>query len=245
MGDDAKGPVTATGSGAGLTSGLNAPPSDGDEPVLISESMLDHGDSAQDFERGMGYAPPVTIAVIVALVGVFGWQLARHGLASEAAIVASGALERAHVLAGEWWRTLSATALHGSADHLVGNCISLYILGMACEHALGGRRMLLVYGASALAGSAVSLAVGPGPSVGASGAIFGLMGAIVVFLHRERATFRVRDGRIGYVVGAWAAYTFFLGAVSPMVDNGAHLGGLVGGALAVLAVRPRLARVLP
>lgn len=98
-----------------------------------------------------------------------------------------------------------------------------------------------VYGASAVAGSAASLALGPGPSVGASGAIFGLMGAIVAFLHRHRKAYHLRDGRIGFVVAAWAAYTFFLGAVSPMVDNGAHLGGLVGGALAVLATRPRAA----
>jgi len=217
----------------------SVPPRPADEPLLISEEMLEPRVTTTDFERGMRYAPPVTLSMIAILVVVYRWQVSSGALVSAESIVAAGALARDRVLAGEWWRMVTAGFLHGSADHLIGNCISLYILGIACEHAIGARAMLAVYGVSLLAGSAVSMALGPGPGVGASGAIFGIMGAIIVFLHRYRTTFHLRDTRIGFVVAIWAGYTLLLGAVNPMVDNGAHLGGLIGGALAVLATGPR------
>jgi rhomboid protease GluP len=76
--------------------------------------------------------------------------------------------------------------------------------------------------------------------VGASGAIFGLMGAVIVVLYRYRSVYEVRDGRIGIVLAAWAAFTILAGLVDPMIDNAAHLGGLVGGMLTGWLVRPRL-----
>ena len=77
-------------------------------------------------------------------------------------------------VAGEYWRLMSATLLHGSLDHLVGNAIALFILGMVCEHAFGRGQFVVLYVASGLAGSLVSLMTSPGPSVGASGAISGV-----------------------------------------------------------------------
>jgi rhomboid protease GluP len=78
--------------------------------------------------------------------------------------------------------------------------------------------------------------------VGASGAIFGIMGAVIATLYLYRDRFQVRDKRIGVVLAVWAAYALALGAVSPMVDNAAHVGGLLGGTLLVAALRPRLSR---
>jgi rhomboid protease GluP len=148
-------------------------------------------------------------------------------------------LVRDNVLAGEYWRMLSAAWLHGGPDHLLGNCISLFVLGLGCEHALGAGGMAVVFIASALGGSAMSIALSPGPSVGASGAIFGLMSALVLILHRQRDKIFLRDKRIGVVVAVWAGYTFLTGAMNPYIDNAAHLGGLVAGALVagVLPVR--------
>ena len=210
------------------------------EAVLITDSML--ADTRIDFERGMRYASPFTLGLIVVLAAVFGWQVASGSLADTASITASGALLRERVLGGEVWRLVTAAFLHGGVDHLVGNLISLYVLGLGCEHALGTRGMAMVYLASAIGGAALSMAFSPGPSVGASGAIFGLMSALVVVLHRERDRIMVRDRRIGVVIVAWAAYTFVLGAVDPVVDNGAHLGGLVAGALIGSLVPVRLLR---
>lgn len=80
----------------------------------------------------------------------------------------------------------------------------------------------------------------PGPSVGASGAIFGLTASVVVVLYRYHSRFYLRDKRIGFVLAVWAGYQVLSGFASPYIDNFGHLGGLAGGALATLAVRPRL-----
>jgi rhomboid protease GluP len=207
--------------------------------MLVRDAADDADGGRVDFEDGMTYGPRATLGLILVLTVVFGWEVARHALVSREAIVAAGALVRARVLAGEVWRLATAPFLHGGAEHLIGNCISLYILGMACEHAVGSLRMLAAYAAGALGGSMLSAATSAGPSVGASGAIFGLMGAIVVILHRHRHLFVVRDKRIGVVVAVWAGYTLLLGAMQPMIDNAAHLGGLLAGAAAALALPVR------
>ena len=204
--------------------------------------LADESTGLVDFERGMGYAPPATLTIIALLVAVFVWQLATGALRSEASIVDAGALVRNRVLEGEHWRMASTTLLHGGFDHLLGNCVALYILGMAGEHALGAWRVLVLYVAGGLAGSLASVLTGLGPSVGASGAICGLMGAVVLILYKYRRIYHVRDKEIGFVLAGWAAYTIAIGALDPRIDNWAHLGGLLGGAVVALGLRPRAAR---
>jgi rhomboid protease GluP len=204
--------------------------------------LADESDGLVDFEQGMGYAPPATLAIIALLFVVFIWQASSGALRSQAAIVDAGALVRSRVLEGEYWRLFSATLLHGGTDHLIGNCIALYVLGMAGEHALGAWRMLVLYLASGLAGSVASVLTGPGPSLGASGAICGLMGGVILILYRFRRVYHVRNKEIGFVLAAWAAYIIFIGAIDPQVDNWAHFGGLLGGAVVALGVQPKVAR---
>jgi rhomboid protease GluP len=193
-----------------------------------------------DFERGMTYAPPLTLGLLAFLTAVFGWQLSRGSLESAEAIIAAGALVRDRLIVGEWWRMLTATALHGGPSHLFGNAISLYVLGMACEHAFGTARYAGVYLVSALGGSAMSALLAPGPSVGASGAIFGLMGAVIAHLIKHQERFYVRDKRIGIVLLVWAGFILAQGLASPFVDNGAHVGGLLTGIAAGLVTPSRL-----
>jgi rhomboid protease GluP len=212
-----------------------------DEPLEVTADMLaEPEDDRLEFERGMTYAPPATLALIALLAGVFVWELATGALGSTAAITRAGALVRERVHDGESWRLFSATLLHGTASHLVGNLMALYVLGMAAEHALGAARFAALYVVSALAGSLVSVATSAGPSVGASGAIFGLLGAVTVVLVRYRNEFHVRDKRIAIVLAAWAAYTILTGLSTPMIDNAAHVGGLLGGMGAAAVLRPRL-----
>jgi rhomboid protease GluP len=212
-----------------------------DEPLEVTADMLaEPADDRREFEHGMTYAPPVTLALIGLLAGVFVWELASGALGSAAAITHAGALVRERVRAGETWRLLSATLLHGGASHLVGNLMALYVLGMAAEHALGALRFAALYVTSALAGSVVSVATSPGPSVGASGAIFGLLGAVTLVLVRYRHAFQVRDKRIAVVLACWAGYTILTGLSTPMIDNAAHVGGLLGGMAAAGVMRPRL-----
>lgn len=197
--------------------------------MLVSRET-DEDRGRVDFEDGMTYAPRATLLLLVVMVAVFVWEVATLAFTSKERIIAAGALMRANVLDGELWRLVSATFLHGGPDHLIGNCISLYILGMACEHAVGWRRLLTVFAAGAIGGWGLSLASQAGPSVGASGAIFGIMGAVLVILYQRRDFFVIRDKRIGAVIGAWAAYTLLIGMLQPMIDNWAHFGGLLAGA---------------
>lgn len=213
-------------------------------PILITDDMLApppaRPSGRVDFERGMSYAPRVTLLLMAVNLAVFVWEVQRGALASQAGIIAAGALTRAQVLSGELWRLVTPMFLHGSPDHLIGNMIALYVLGMACEHALGSKQMVGVYLLSGLAASLLSLALNPGPSVGASGAIFGLMGAVIAVISKHQQRFYLRDKRIGVVLAAWAVYTIATGLLSPYVDNAAHAGGFLGGALLGLRLEPRL-----
>ena len=215
-------------------------------PVVITDDMLVSSrpapagppDGRADFERGMSYAPPLTLVLIALNVVVFIWQEATGALESREAIIAAGALSRPEVLQGEIWRLVTAMFLHGDIDHLVGNCMALYVLGVACEHAVSSVRMLALYGAAGVAGSLASLMLSEGPSVGASGAIFGVMAAVAVILHVNEDRFYVRDKRIAVVVAAWALFTVATGLLSEYVDNAAHVGGFLGGMLVAFRLEP-------
>jgi rhomboid protease GluP len=220
-----------------------------EEPILITPDMLAPATARRarssgrvDFERGMRQAPPLVLLLIVANVAAFVWEIATGALTSKEHLIAAGALTRSTVLAGEWWRMISAIFLHGSVEHLVGNCIVLYVVGMACEHAFGTRRTATIYLASGVAGSIASMVFSEGPSVGASGAIFGLVAAVIVTLYRHQHRFYLRDKRIGVVLGTWSVYQIFTGFLTPYTDNWAHLGGLIGGAAASILLAPRVLR---
>src|SRR5919198_1197110 len=141
-----------------------------DVPLRITPDML--LSRRVDFERRMRRLPPVTIALIAVLTVIFSIEAAFDVPESRDAIVAAGALEWASVAAGQYWRLVSATFLHGSFEHLVSNAVALLILGMVSEHAFGPGQFALLYLGSGVAGSALSVLTSAGPSVGASGAIF-------------------------------------------------------------------------
>jgi rhomboid protease GluP len=217
-----------------------------DEPLVITPQMLATGTRPRlDFERGMRALPPLTIALILLNGLVFAWELATGALASETTIVAAGALSQARVFAGEAWRLATAPFLHVGVDHLIGNVIALYILGMACEHALGPSRAGLVYGVSALSGAGLSVLLTPGPSVGASGAVFGVLAAVVVVLYKHQHRFFLRDKRIGFVLLVWGLYQIVTGFLTPLIDNFAHIGGALGGAAVASVLEPRLTPIRP
>jgi membrane associated rhomboid family serine protease len=139
---------------------------------------------------------------------------------------------------GEWYRMLTAAFLHQQIWHVALNMFALWILGSALEPVLGRWRFIALYLLSALGGSAASLATSDVISFGASGAVFGLMGALFVVLRRF--------GRDVSAVLVILAINVVLGFVVPGIDWRAHLGGLVtGAALAyVFAHAPRGHRAL-
>ena len=214
-----------------------------EQPLRITPEML--LSRRIDFERRMRRFPPVTAAILVLLVAIFALEVRFGALRSREAIIAAGALVRERVSAGEYWRLLTAPWLHGGFDHLVGNGVALFILGMVCEHAFGGRQFLVLYVLSSVAGSIVSGVVSPGPSVGASGAIFGLQGAAIVLFRLHRDRLLVRDRRVGLVLLVWAIYSIVAGLMEPFIDNGAHIGGALGGALIARRLHPVVLSPLP
>lgn len=218
---------------------MDEPPQE--PPLLLTQdARMGSGpiEPRADFEKGMSYWPRLTIALILINVAVFIAELVGGALESTEAVIAAGALERGAVLEGEVWRLLSAVFLHGSIDHLLGNCLALYVLGMAVEHAFGVTRSFVLYIACGVIASCISILAAPGPSVGASGAIFGLMSLTAVFFYRFRKLVFLRDNRLGLVLLVWAAWQFIIGAMTPMVDNFAHLGGFIAGAVVGLIAGP-------
>jgi rhomboid protease GluP len=212
-------------------------------PLRITPEML--LSRRVDFERRMRRFPLLTVAILAVLLLILIFEIRVGALESREAIVAMGALARERVAAGDYWRLLTAPWLHGSVDHLLGNGIALYILGMVCESAFGRAQLLVLYVLSGLAGSLLSVVMSPGPSVGASGAIFGLQGAAIVLFRMHRDRLLVRDRRVGLVLIIWALYTIVGGFMEPLIDNGAHIGGALGGALIARYLHPVVLSPLP
>lgn len=182
---------------------------------------------------------PATVALSATIVAAFGW-VAAHGSTSDPAVLARfGALDHARVWDGEPWRLLTAAFLHVGPIHLAWNLAFGMPLCVLVERALGSRRFLLVYLASALAGSAASMLGGMPMSAGASGALFGVAGAMLALYRRAVGSWRAflasRDIRLNAVMlGAFALAGLFL-----PIDGWAHAGGLAAGAwLGWVASRP-------
>ena len=144
-------------------------------------------------------------------------------------VLNEGALIPALVAQGEAWRLLSSVFLHSGAVHLGFNMISLYFLGSFVEVAFGRARFLALYLLSGLAGGLAYLYFGDFnvPAVGASGAIFGLLGGVLGYALR-RGTFSWQNPLIRQLL-ILLALNLYIGFSIPNISNTAHLGGLAGG----------------
>jgi membrane associated rhomboid family serine protease len=155
-----------------------------------------------------------------------GW-IYENGVLVDQAVDSSGQL--VGVGEGEWWRLVTATFLHGNLLHLGLNMLVLWLIGPPVEEYFGHARYLLLYLVSGLAGSAGALILSGGrPTVGASGAIFGLMGAALILEWRRIYVF---GGQALGLVVVNLALTFVISGIS----IGGHIGGLIGGGLCALA----------
>ncbi|MBW3614904.1 MAG: rhomboid family intramembrane serine protease [Actinobacteria bacterium] len=138
------------------------------------------------------------------------------------------ALFRPFVAAGEWFRLVTSTALHANVVHLLFNSLALWWYGRPVEQRMGTVRLLVIYAAAGISGSAASYAFGGclGVSLGASGAILGILGAVVAHAWSRRA----EEPAMLRQLLIWIAVIMVLGFVGPIrTDNLAHLGGLLAG----------------
>jgi membrane associated rhomboid family serine protease len=148
-------------------------------------------------------------------------------------LFARGALSQYTVASGEYYRLITSGFLHSGFLHIAFNMYLLYLLGTQLEQRLGTLRFGVLYFTSMLAGALGALLQTTAPlqgTVGASGAIFGLMGAMAVELRRQGYDPLRSD--IGVLIGL----NLVLGFVIPNVSWGGHLGGLAGGILCMLAL---------
>ena len=150
---------------------------------------------------------------------------------------------------GEWWRLVSPVLVHASLLHLAFNMYFLYLVGPLVEQVYGSARFLLLYVLTAATASLASFLLGSGPSVGASGALFGLCGVLLVgrVLHRPvlQGQQRAIMSQIGFLVVINLALGFGMNTFGGNIDNFAHLGGLAGGLWLGLLIPPIGAAELP
>jgi membrane associated rhomboid family serine protease len=187
----------------------------------------------QNVQQGSVRSPGIVTKTLIGLnVGIYLAQLAGGAPvnANGGWIFQHGALYGPLVAQGDWYRLLTAAFLHYGPVHLGLNMLALYWIGRPLEDALGPLRYLMLYVVSGLAGSAGALIVEPtGVTVGASGAIFGILGAAIVL---ERQGSYVLGGSAISLLVVNLAFTFAV----PGISIGGHLGGAIGGALCILAL---------
>lgn len=190
--------------------------------------------------------PIVTYILLAIIVVVFVADVALEQITGQPIVFILGAQINTWVGAGEYWRLLTSIFLHGGLTHLAFNSWALYVLGRDLESFYGHVWFTAIYVVSGLAGNVAWYVLGSNvaadvPSVGASGAIFGLIGAEVAYFMRNRAFFgafgRQRLANLVVLI----AINLVFGFAVPNINNFAHLGGLTAGFLLGLALAPRYA----
>lgn len=170
-------------------------------------------------------APYVTYAIIAITSLVYILQLATSDLP-----IVFLAKDNDLIRRGEFWRLLTPALVHGSLPHILFNMYALLSFGTSLERHFGHGRFFLLYVLGAFAGNVMSFLLTRADSVGASTAIFALIGAEGVFLVQNRklfaGQFRNAIGNVIFVV----AVNLFLG-LAPTIDNWGHIGGLLGGVI--------------
>jgi membrane associated rhomboid family serine protease len=188
--------------------------------------------TAQALRSGVRRAAPVTFALLIINLGLFVLGEVEPEIGRR--MFVDGAQQADLIRAGEWWRAATSIFLHVSLAHVGFNMWALYLFGPALERRFGSVPFSLLYLTAGLGGSALYHLVGRGnPAVGASGAIFGLMGALIVTLYQQRHTPMARA--ILSQLMLLLAINLALPLVISNIAWEAHLGGLIAGAAVATA----------
>lgn len=194
------------------------------EVVTLSEKRLKK--EKELFTYGK---PLFSYVILISILIVFGLMEYYGSSTSLLTLVEFGAKYDPLIYQGEWWRFFTAIFLHIGLLHLIMNSIALFYLGVAVERIYGTSRFIAIYVIAGLFGSISSFAFNSQISAGASGAIFGCFGALLFFgvIHRK-LFFRTMGVNLIVILVINLGFGFMV----PMIDNSAHIGGLIGGFLA-------------
>lgn len=182
---------------------------------------------------------PTTYGLIAFTVLIFIGQMLSNDIFGLDIVKDLGAKDNAAILSGELWRLITPIFIHVGVWHVFVNMYSLYALGPAIERIFGSPRMMALYLIAGINGVIFSLGFSPYRSVGASGAIFGLLGALGTFLYRNRESF----GQAGRLQLRQILIITLLNlglGLMPQIDNWGHLGGLTAGVVLTWAAGPLL-----
>ena len=171
----------------------------------------------------------ILIFILMALAG---------GSSNEPTLMAFGVKSNAEIAQGQWWRFVTPIFIHIGLLHLFFNSYALWIVGPQVEKLYGGARFVLLYMFTGIAGVYGSYSYHPNTiSAGASGAIFGLFGVLLVFGFRYRNSIPPFFKRaVGTGVLPVIVINLIIGFTIPMIDNSAHIGGLLAGAVLAAVV---------
>lgn len=191
----------------------------------------------KDFEIQFKAQKPWLTYIIIALnifmYGLLQLVAMKTGTVYEQQLEPFGAKVNNLIMDGQYWRFITPMFLHADIVHLAVNCYSIYIIGTQVEKIFGRGRFLAIYFVSGLIGSAASFAFSLNSSVGASGAIFGLVGAMLYFSLGRPALLK---SSYGVNLVTMTIINIAYGFMNKRIDNHAHIGGLIGGFLTAGAV---------
>lgn len=210
--------------------------------------------SARRFTHHYVAVPWATVVLLAVFVGIHlatGWVdlatgrstpwFALFGARSTDVLTLFGGRDRELVADGEWWRLIACGFLHGDLTHLFFNALAFWGLGRLGEAVFGPVRLVWLFLVCVLGGAILSQ-MGASPlSVGASGGVFGMMGALVVFGFRRRKTMAPGLREVfTRQMWPWIVLNLVIGAVLPFIDQRGHIGGLLTGAVCGLFLGDRV-----
>lgn len=207
-----------------------------DEARRSVESAREKYRSIQADERSRTSGPSLLIFLIVANVLVFLADLYFEYRTGNDILRQWGVQDNTLIMQGEWWRLITSMFLHADWMHLLSNMIFLYMLGRSLSLYYGNLHMWLIYFFGGLSGNVLGLLFSTARSLGASGAIMGLGGALLyrMTLGKNAATFR-HAGNFTWLA-LTVGFNLVYGLFTPGIDNYGHFGGFIGGFIAALII---------
>ncbi|XP_030539375.1 RHOMBOID-like protein 10, chloroplastic isoform X2 [Rhodamnia argentea] len=196
------------------------------------EGRTDGASSSEIFRRKSPSGRHWTNVILAINILVYAGQLATQGK-----LLSWGAKINHLINKGQWWRLATSSLLHANAMHLMVNCYSLNSIGPTVEAVSGPKKYLTVYATSAIASSAMSYLLNKASSVGASGAIFGLVGYMAVYIARHRGLIRDANEDLKHIAKV-IILNMVIGLSCKGIDNWGHVGGLLGGVVTPWVLDP-------
>jgi membrane associated rhomboid family serine protease len=207
----------------------------------LSKEQGNTGAARRYFARSRG---DVTFGVAMAVLAVTIVVSLAALLTPDTRIFDALVLDRADVDHGQLWRLVTVTLLHANFIHLALNMYALYLIGPIVEQIWGSRLFAVFYLLTAIAASTASIVFTDGPAVGASGAIFGLVGVLLAGTRVHHPMLDQRARQIVPQLGMLVVINLVFGFIAVGIDNAAHIGGLIAGLWLGLVVPPGRAPTL-